>query len=624
MSDNIPTITVKPPGTRLTRLPETVVTAKRLPPEETPPARVDPPPTQAPETPSTPNIVRVAPEAFAGVACVVEIYPFEGGKLSLQGHHILSCSVSKTRDSSGGRFSISLAPGGPLGVEGSPTWSQVITPMSLVLIGMQRGDVAEIVLVGVVRSVGEQQVWTTTDSSRGSSAQRGQAIQGEDFSYYFLAQNYAAMTLFGVTSGTTFGNAVGIPPELGFPANVSQGMIGGTQSTPSNPSKVASEWYKLMMGPLGMMSSSFVPYQPAGARLKIFQIVKQIWEDYPASIPLAASFLGSEGSWMAKFQEILPWPWYEFFITTAPIGAYEETLQKAQSAPGKPFTMEAMPLARPVCPMVVGRVNPIPVLNTTATTMGGKITLGTIDVKRWSKLIIYDMTDYGFTASYVGFSIGDARNVYILNPTSMTPFFGNSATTAPAAYQFAMLGDPASIHRYGYRPEIRTTWWWFDQLGMFSGDSAKGMAQGVSFCLAMLAGQYHPTPFMGRGSVTIPLQPDILPGNIFRYAPFKSAKPGNATWDFYIDTVQHEYVFGAGSRTTLTLSRGLPTAIYTDTTSGGVFEAIWKGDARREDGDYLAGLPKDTGPGLIPIESTTESISAFLGKIGQAYVTPGL
>jgi hypothetical protein len=605
-----------------TLLPETVVTAKRDPPATvtTLPETVVTAKRDPPVTASTPY-VNPPFEPFAGVRCSIEVYPFEGGenKWTIQDGQILACTVNKPHGSSGGTFNLTLAPGGPNGVEGSPTWSEIITPMSLVLIGMQRGKNAAIIMIGVVRSVGESQMWLTSGDGSASSVRRGQTIHGEDFSYYFLSQNYSAMSVYGFTSGTVMGAALGVPPELGFPAGFSPGMVGGTSDTPSNPSLVARSWFDLMMGPKGLMGQSFVPYWPSGFRLLVRDILKRIWEEYPAQIPMWASFLAYEGSWMAKFQDILPWPWYEFMVTTAPIGAYEETLDKSVVVPQTGFVMTSMPEAGPASPVLVARINPIPVLNGTATVAGGKITLGTIDVKRWSKLPVYELAGAGFASSSINFSINDVRNAYFINPTSMTPGFGGSnANFSPAPFLFTMFGDPASIKRYGYRPEIRTTQWWFDQLGMFAQDPALGFAQGVADCLLMVIAQYHPTPLMARGSVTIPLRPDILPGNVFRYLPFKSAD----TWDFYVEGVQHSFMFGGRSTTTLSLARGLPSSVYADTTEGGLLESIWTGNAQRADGIYKVGLPKDTGPGLTVIESTSASISSFLGGIGEAYVAP--
>ena len=79
-------------------------------------------------------------DPFGAVACGLEIYPFEGGPYFLSGGQIRSVTVSKTlRGGSNGSFSIELAPGGPFGPESVPDWTEIVTPGSHVLIGMQRG-----------------------------------------------------------------------------------------------------------------------------------------------------------------------------------------------------------------------------------------------------------------------------------------------------------------------------------------------------------------------------------------------------------------------------------------------------------------------------------------------------
>ena len=57
---------------------------------------------------------------------------------------------------------------------------------------------------------------------------------------------------------------------------------------------------------------------------------------------------------------------------------------------------------------------------------------------------------------------------------------------------------------------------------------------------------------MVNGTVEIPLWPEVIAGNIFRYRPFKSQD----IYLFYIEGVQHIYEFGGNSKTVLTLSRG--------------------------------------------------------------------
>lgn len=566
--------------------------------------------------------------AFAGESCTIEVYPFEGGKYTLQGGRIVSCVVQKSIvGDARGTFTIVLAPGGPQGPESVPTWSQVVTPMSLVLIGMQRGDNAAIVMMGVVRSASESQDWGTSQEGS-SSVTRLQYIQGDDFTAYFTAFNYVALTMFGISYGTPFAQAVGLPLSGGFPALVGQGAYGGTSESDSNPAIAARAWFdNIMLGSGGIMGRAFVPYL-GGSRVLLSTIFERIWENYPVFIPLATTFLAAEGSWMAKFQDILPWPWYEFFVVTAPIGAYGGTIASGTTIPGKPFTMSAMALAQPVSPIVVGRVNPQPLLKVTGSGANQAITLGSIDMSRWSKLTVFALADdgVGFFSSGVGFSTDEVRNLYFVNPTAYAPLYGNgNANTVPFTYLFTALGDSASIHRYGYRPEFTSTPWMFDPQGTAGQNPQLNVPFSVAEMTARVAGMYHPTPLMARGTTTIPLRPDVLAGNIWRYPPFKGASPtpgGSATWDFYIDGFRHEFVFGGRSQTVLTLSRGLPTSVYADPSDGGLLQSIWLGNAQRVNGGYEVGLPQGTGPGLESVGNTPNSILEFMAHIGQSYVTP--
>ena len=83
------------------------------------------------------------PEQAYSVSCAVEIYTYENGNYTLQpgNEAILAVSVNKSIiNGVPGQFAIEMAPGGVHGTEDLPTWSQMITPGSLVLIGMQRGN----------------------------------------------------------------------------------------------------------------------------------------------------------------------------------------------------------------------------------------------------------------------------------------------------------------------------------------------------------------------------------------------------------------------------------------------------------------------------------------------------
>jgi hypothetical protein len=113
---------------------------------------------------------------FSGILnkCRLE-YLFEASPEVLTGGQIRPVTVSKTLlGGAAGEFTIELAPGGPLGVEDPTTWTQLLTPMSHVLVGMSRGADAAVVMDGIVVAPGEDQSWTTQD--QGSSASRDMAI----------------------------------------------------------------------------------------------------------------------------------------------------------------------------------------------------------------------------------------------------------------------------------------------------------------------------------------------------------------------------------------------------------------------------------------------------------------
>jgi hypothetical protein len=176
------------------------------------------------------------------------------------------------------------------------------------------------------------------------------------------------------------------------------------------------------------------------------------------------------------------------------------------------------------------------------------------------------------------------------------------------------------VQRYGFRPQIGTTRWLFDP----QGNAAQNPGTQVQDTILALTGRmiswYHPAPLMASASVTLPLAPTILIGTRFRYAPFKSGEP----WDFYIESVTHTYEFGgeSGSSTTrLTLSRGLPAAVYADSGSGGVLQAVHTGNAMRQEGAYVTGLPAGSSVPLQVITTTAQAAS-LSAQLSSVFVTP--
>ena len=182
-------------------------------------------------------------EAVANVLCSVECYPFEGGSFALQGGQVRRAVVRKNIFDGAGSMSFELAPGGPNGTEGSPTWSQVLTPMSHVLIGMSRGSRSAIGMDGVLKEPVESQTWQTNEQA--SVAGREQRFTGADFGWFFTAFNWFALTYYGLMLGTPGfpappGTAENIPSN--FTGLLSQGLVG--KATPVQSGRL---WYQQVM-----------------------------------------------------------------------------------------------------------------------------------------------------------------------------------------------------------------------------------------------------------------------------------------------------------------------------------------------------------------------------------------
>jgi hypothetical protein len=583
---------------------------------------------------------------LAPISCAAEIYPFEGGPIYLSGGQIRAVTVSKTLLGGGnGTFSIELAPGGPYGPESAPDWTEIITPGSHVLIGMQRGADAAIVLDGVSTLTAEDSKWSSTPE--GSSAMRSPVVTGADFCWFFNAQNWYSLAMYGLTAGTLLGGQLGYLPSSLIPL-MSKGIIGN-----GSPVQVGQAWFETVMaGSGGMLGSTFVPYRGGNTRLPFNTLVSETLEQYPGVyVPLTTQFLGLE-SWMAKFMEIFPWPWYEFFVTTAPSGVYGLVNQSSASATkgsvatsvnpdgsatidldiaapaanvvasGRTFSMQAFPTALPAGPQMVARVNPVPRFDFVQSASGAAYTIGPLDMTRWNALPL-TQPSLAYYESQVGFSSDEAKNFYMLNPTAYQTMFGNNGSNVvPFPFAFAGAADPASVHRYGYRPVDGTTSWFYDWQGTASQKGGLNIVQSVATLTAALASWWHPLPLMLRGESMWPLMPNVYIGTRFEYPPFKDGIP----WTFYVEGVTHRYAYGGHSSTTLSLTRGLPSSIYADASASGLLQAIYTGNARRQylpgqPGIYQIGLPSGTGQGLQVFSSPTTA-GGLAQQMCSCFVTP--
>lgn len=544
--------------------------------------------------------------------CFVEIYPYEGGAYDLVGHgsHLLSAHVSKSNDGSPGGFTLQLAPNG-LGTSNNPDvpdWTEVITPMSLVLIGMQRWQYSQTVLIGVVTSVSTSQNWVNN-----GQVVRTITVVGRDFSQFFGSFNWSVLSFQAVFGGSALGEGLLGNANAGTPASISQGLLGGTSSAESNPAVIGQNWYSnIMAGTKGILAKTQMPYQQSFVTFN--DAMSTVFEIYPdVFIPFYDNFLSAQGSWTQKFRAIFPAPWYEFFVITAPLGHYG-----LASHVGYPFKMTSLPAAQPTGPVLVARVSPFPRLIGKSAGAGVPFTLTGIDSSLWTALQLYTLDHHGFLVSTLVFSAESVRNAYTLNPTTIRALFGDSNTSTNVFfYSFCGAIDVASIHRYGFRPEITATEWMGDPTGA-AGAQSLDVSQTVVTLLCQAISFYQPTPLMASGTVVIPLRPDILPGGKFEYSPFR----GENSWTFYVENVEHDFQYGGNSVTTLSLSRGLPTKIYQDFSTDGIYYALLTGTAERANGSYSIREATKNDVGLTIYGSQPEQLAALAASIAQAYASP--
>lgn len=529
--------------------------------------------------------------------CYVDIYPFEGGVFSIQGDsgNLLNCTTNSNVRGGYGTFTLVLAPGGPYGPNITPQWTDILTPMSLVIIGMQRAGRSAIVMVGVVKTISEDEAWRT-----GAGVQRAIVVSGFDFGYFFLMKNYYTQSLLNATIGAPLG-------LTGSLNSIDQGLVYGS------PSVVGAAWYnKIMAGPGSIMDDTTFSYQ--GSRPKFFDIVGtffQPYSDVSITIPLGDNFMSADGTWMDKFRGIFPFPWYEFFTVTAPNGIYPGSgaaLPLNISAPG--FT--------PANPQVIARVNPLPWTKNLST--GSDLNLQ-MQFTGWDALPRYQLDTIGAIDQHLAFSDEEVRNFYIVNPIWLSSLFGiTNDNQVPFTWLFASWLDSASIHRYGYRPEIAELHWFADlnglgaQQAVAAGATQNDFEQAVANLTLKLTSYHEPTALMTRGTVITNIRPDILPGNRFLFAPHKDV----TQWEYYIEGVSHSYQFGGPSVTSLSLSRGLPVDVYNDDS---LMLAMHTGNAMRQQGRYVTGLPAGIGNPLEPLNLST--MIAATGDIAKVFAVPG-
>jgi len=479
-----------------------------------------------------------------------------------------------------------MAAGGPNGMNSVPTWDEVITPFSLVTIAHARGGNLQVTMIGVVVSVNQSLV-------RGpGGVQRGITIQGGDFGLMFTLNTfYNLFTLTGLGPAS-----LGV---LGLSATLDDGLLHGT------PAQVGKRWYNEIMGGSGtngILAKTQFPY--GNSYVTFPNIMASGFQEYPtqAAIPSTASYLSDESTWAAKFNNIMPFPFYENFVVTAPVGFYAQA-----SGAVSPIKVGNYGQASPT---FVCRVNPLPWTSVAATGSGFAY-----DSSLWDGLPTFAYNT-GPISSNLSYTENDVHNLYVINPTTLQGTPGNSnSNTWLFMYQFQSWIDTGSIHRYGYRPMVTEFSWWDDQAGISAQQNAN-QPQGyfdtlVKYLALKVTSYYEPTPFMTNGSFTLNLSPTIMPGCKFTTYPYKDG----VEWTYYINAVSHTFSFGSAATTTLNVSRGLPTATYNDVA---LMTALHTGNAQKKDGKLTALTNNKTGL----TEFSQATAAAIMANIAGVWNTP--
>lgn len=532
----------------------------------------------------------------ANLACFVDIYTHEGGQFSFSSGNgsaaVLSAQVTNSINRMG-TFRIVLAPQF-LPKSQNLSWSQIITPMSTVVIGMKRGSAHNIIMVGLVSEVQESQNWGNAEG-----VQRQIVITGTDFEKYFDMPDYYSLYFLASTAASSQNSVAGA---------LSQGLING------DPGQVATNWFNNIMLKNGVFDKTVVPF--GGSQVPLANAIGSQFESYDTQIPFGYYFIGMSEHWSDKFREILQPPFYEYFITTA---GFSDGFVNPFGVDGAlVFTLDALPndIASPI---VIGRRTPFPML-VGSVGNGNSAEFNSVDSSLWSGLASYqpDISPSSFLSSTVHFSDGPVANFYVINPYYATGQIGGSnQNILPPIYMMGGAYDQASIARYGYRPQILGTHWMADTDGSITsgGFGLENMQSLSATLLARLCSIYEPLTLMASAEVSIFLRPDIQIGQRFTYAPFRDLVP----WTFYIESVTHNFAFGGRSFTSLNLSRGLPSDVYDNQQ---LLQDVLTGNAQRKNGQIISGLPEQFN-GLPTLQGLSVSeLAKWTETLQQFYISP--
>lgn len=521
--------------------------------------------------------------------CSIQIIQRDGGSITLDGNQVLSVTVSKNIRSGTETATIALPPNTPFSND-DMDWVEIFAPMSLVVIGMSRGTNASTVFVGLVSDFEESMQVATTQSINRSFMVTcvGLKFFMDSPSYYSLIAASALNVLIPENSTSSLAG-------LGS-------MLTLSSLTNAPPTQVAYLYYT-------------APFKD-GAGIGISQIVNQnqsvipvsqaislfSWDTVGFIIPNAMYLNIQAQTWSDGISQFLEWPMYEWFLMTLPSNPYPGFPGQNQSNQAQGFAVSSDYLNG--YPTLIMRPNPFPTLSDPNTA----------DTSLWNTLPIFEPTyaKFGYIREEAGFAIGqDTTNVFFVNPiAAQTALAGSQEDFTSIIYALFMGYSMNSIQHYGYRPFVWTTnyFWRGDQK---NGGGGNIDVDGAIQQLILRAASWGlSTPYCAHGGVVFDLRPDIYPGTIFQFAPFRDG----ALWQFYIVGVEHSFSPN-GSSTSLQLERGLPVEVYDNPQ---LLASVLNGSAVKVDGQY------QTGSNGLQISTLTQStlIQNLLQAFNENYSKP--
>ncbi len=573
--------------------------------------------------------------------CTIDCYPYQGGSYSITGGQILQCTITKSLGSLDGVAEIILAPGGPNG-QGFPSWAQIIGLNSLVVAAMSRAGHANVVFVGIVTAIQEDQVWETGGRP---AVVRNTRIIAQDWTTWFMDRQWSALTWLAVTNGLLVGEAVtnGQAPEAGLAI---QTLSYGEQN--GNPAQIAWGWFsKLMGGTGGLLADTLIPYQ--GSQFSWPALTTSYFESYPgyAVFPASYYYVSETGSWISKFSAILQHPWYEILCGTAVPGTWSQALQGSTNASagtlgtniagntvygnvGTLFTSLSMPQAAGAQAIIMGRLQPLPDLVISQSSQASQNLAGNSAymiqpqafMDYWNSLPVFTL-DSGagsFIESTVTLMLDSYFNTFVLNPTYIKALIGTNIQ-AQGGYPiiFSSAINVAGIHRYGFKSMNMDSYWFADP-SLIAAQSIVADPNATQTLynelIARMASYYTPLPEMRKADCIISLRPDINIGCRFRYSPFRGSQP----YEFYITSYRHKYIFGGPSTTELSLDRGLPISCY---DSAELVGGLLQGATEFVDGSPTPqSISASQGPPMQLVNTASPNLKAVLGSIANVYSGP--